>query len=321
MPAVSVDAMHDPIPGGAGAARPTVTVGVPVRNGLPLLRRALESVVAQTYAELSIVVSDNCSTDGTRELALEFAARDPRIRYVAQPRLLTVMEQFRFIVDQADTEYVLLAAHDDFRNDRYVEVLVDQLQSHPGAALAYGDLVMFSGDDDPAAIAPTVLDFDWTGRSRYRQIENMMYRKHAAIYGLLRTKFLKEFSWRETDFGSDVALLLYLRLRGEFVHAPGAVFYEWIVTKSPADRARTEANRPLSRFWLARLSLLCGSVASEAARRDGGRPRFLSTALLSYVVLRKDRLKVWLYRGSPTVLKRLWQRRRAVPARSTGPAT
>lgn len=307
--------MHDPAPGGTDAVRPTVTVGVPVRNGLPLLRRALESVVGQTYAELSIVVSDNCSTDGTRELALEFAARDPRIRYVAQPRLLTVMEQFRFIVDLADTEYLLLAAHDDFRNERYVEVLVERLRARPGAALAYGDLVMFSADDDPAAIPPAVLDFDWTGRSRYRQIESMLYRKHAAIYGLLRTRFLKEFSWRETNYGSDVALLLYLRLRGEFVHAPGAVFYEWIVAKSPADRARTEANRPLGRFWLARLCLLCGSVASEAARRDGGRPRFLSTALLSYVVLRKDRVKIWLYRGSPTVLKRLWHRRRAIPAR------
>lgn len=310
--------MADPIAVPASGARRTVTVGVPVHNGVPLLGRALRSIVDQTYSDLSIVVSDNCSTDGTGDVVRDFARRDPRIHYVAQPRPLTVMEQFRFLVDSADTDYLLLAAHDDFRNDRYVQLLVEQLDAHPAAALAYGDLVVFSEGDDPAAVPPLVLDFDWTGLSHYRQVENMLYRKHAAIYGLIRTQYLREYSWRETDFGSDVALLLYLRTRGEFVHVPGAVFYEWIVTKSAQDRARTEANRPLGRFWLARLSLLCGRAASEGARRSGGRPRTFRTALFSYVVLRTDRLRIRLYGGAPVALQRLWQRRRSPVPGYTG---
>ena len=63
-------------------AAPLVSIGVPVYNGERLLGRTLESLLAQTYTHLEIIISDNASTDSTPAIAREFADRDPRVRYV-----------------------------------------------------------------------------------------------------------------------------------------------------------------------------------------------------------------------------------------------
>src|SRR5262249_28061769 len=59
-----------------------VTVGLPVYNGARYLPSALDSLAAQTYGDLGIVISDNCSTDETEEICRAFAARDDRVRYI-----------------------------------------------------------------------------------------------------------------------------------------------------------------------------------------------------------------------------------------------
>ncbi|SMC83297.1 glycosyltransferase family 2 protein [Papillibacter cinnamivorans] len=62
--------------------KPLVSVIIPVYNTEPYLRRCLESVVAQTYDPLEIILVDNASTDGSSQICLEFAERDRRIRLI-----------------------------------------------------------------------------------------------------------------------------------------------------------------------------------------------------------------------------------------------
>src|SRR5918993_5298269 len=74
--------------GGAGYGNtnvsdtPLVSIGVPVYNGERFLARTLQSLLAQTYTNLEIIICDNASTDGTEAICREFAARDSRIRYL-----------------------------------------------------------------------------------------------------------------------------------------------------------------------------------------------------------------------------------------------
>ncbi len=63
-------------------AAPVVSFGLPVRNGAPTIAQAIESVLAQTFEDWELVISDNLSTDGTSEICASFAARDERIRHV-----------------------------------------------------------------------------------------------------------------------------------------------------------------------------------------------------------------------------------------------
>jgi glycosyltransferase involved in cell wall biosynthesis len=66
------------------AADPLVTVVIPTHDRLPLLRAAVASVAAQTYARWELVVADDGSTDGTAEAV--WAMSDPRVRVVALAR-------------------------------------------------------------------------------------------------------------------------------------------------------------------------------------------------------------------------------------------
>ena len=56
-----------------------LTIGLPVYNGERFLEQALGSILGQTFADFSLVVSDNASTDGTMEILEAHADRDDRI--------------------------------------------------------------------------------------------------------------------------------------------------------------------------------------------------------------------------------------------------
>lgn len=61
-----------------------VSVIIPVYNVAPYLRESLDSVINQTYEKLEIIIIDDGSTDGSREICEEYASRDERIRLIHQ---------------------------------------------------------------------------------------------------------------------------------------------------------------------------------------------------------------------------------------------
>jgi len=258
-----------------------VSVGLPVRDGVPHVERALANMLGQSYRPLEVVVSDNCSTDGTEAICRRVAAQDARVRYVRQPRPLTAVENFRAAFEASRGELFLWAAHDDVRSARYVEVLVEALAGRPDASLAFGELAEFPvGAGDPEAAAEPADDGavarDTTGLSpgalaRFAFTSNATCR----VYGLIRAACLRDYGWPEIEFGPDYPLLLHLAARGPIVHAPGAVFYRGrpLEPKDPASRARANSFRDVGRARRARLAWVCARTMSRAyAARGEWRP-------------------------------------------------
>src|SRR3989338_8821533 len=109
---------------------PLVSIGLPTRNRAHLLKEALESLLGQTYRNIEYIVSDNASTDGTAELLHDYAARDPRIRYIRQDTDINGMENHEFVLRKAQGEYFMWASDDDWWHPRFVETLVDVLEKN-----------------------------------------------------------------------------------------------------------------------------------------------------------------------------------------------
>ena len=100
---------------------PLVTIGIPTYNRVDsYLRQCLESAVKQTYPNIEIIVSDNCSTDNTE--AVVKGLYDSRIRYFKQKENIGPYKNFNFCLQQANGQYFLILSDDDLIDDDFIDV-------------------------------------------------------------------------------------------------------------------------------------------------------------------------------------------------------
>src|SRR5690349_16638091 len=90
--------------------KPRVSVGVPVRNGERFLVETLESLLAQTYTDFELIISDNASTDNTEAICREYAARDPRVRYYRSPQDVGLANNYNSLFARSEGDYFKWAA-------------------------------------------------------------------------------------------------------------------------------------------------------------------------------------------------------------------
>lgn len=127
-------------------AHPLVTIGIPTYNRPAGLRRTLECALAQTWPNLDIVISDNCSTNPEVEaITAEFAGRDARIRVFRQPENVGLENNFNFAYTQGRGPYFLWMSDDDEFEPGYVEACVRYLENHPDTVLCSGDARYYEG--------------------------------------------------------------------------------------------------------------------------------------------------------------------------------
>lgn len=111
--------------------RPLVSVGLPVFNGEKSLRAAIETLIAQTYPNMELIISDNCSTDATQEICNKFALQDKRIKYFRQAENIGAVGNFRFVLEQAKGKYYFWAAADDTHSPDFIDANVTFLERNP----------------------------------------------------------------------------------------------------------------------------------------------------------------------------------------------
>lgn len=101
---------------------PRVTVVIPVHNGERYLRQALDSIREQTYRDWEAVIVDDASGDASRELAEEFAQREPdRFKVVVLDRNVGVAEARNIAMAASRrSELVALLDQDDYWTEHYL---------------------------------------------------------------------------------------------------------------------------------------------------------------------------------------------------------
>lgn len=116
---------------------PRVSIGLAVYNGENYLRESLDSLLAQTFEDFELIISDNASTDKTTEICQEYAAKDARIRYYRNERNLGAAWNQNRVFELATGEYYKLAAHDDRCAPDFLKRCVEILDRHPDVVLCY----------------------------------------------------------------------------------------------------------------------------------------------------------------------------------------
>jgi glycosyltransferase involved in cell wall biosynthesis len=101
-----------------------------------LLRRAIKSVLMQTYSDFQICVYDNASDDETEEMMQKFVKIDPRIKYHRHSENIGMMENYKYAFGQIDTSFFSLLSDDDYLLPCFYETALKGFEQFPDAAFS-----------------------------------------------------------------------------------------------------------------------------------------------------------------------------------------
>jgi len=116
---------------------PKISVCVPTYNFAEFLPWAIDSVLQQTFRDFELLIIDDCSTDQSAEVILNYAARDQRIRFIANPENLGMVRNWNLCLEESRGEYIKYVFADDFlTSPEALQKLLAFFESDPSVVLA-----------------------------------------------------------------------------------------------------------------------------------------------------------------------------------------
>jgi glycosyltransferase involved in cell wall biosynthesis len=273
-----------------------VTVGVPIYNGERYLADTLRSILAQTFTNFELVLSDNASTDATQAICEDVARADPRVRYIRQPRNIGAPRNYNALVALARGRYFKWSSCNDLIEPQYLAACVPILEARPDVVLVYPRTRYF--DAGTGSVRDHVDGLDIQGDDpveRYRQCDRRLWSNNV-MNGVIRADALRSSTLHWDYISSDMELVVELALYGKFVEVPQPLFYRRTEAAARYDAARHRLYYPHQRNALGAWQSVQQMVAA------------VNRAPLSF----SDRLRLYDY-----LARRVWWRRNRLMGRST----
>jgi len=236
---------------------------MPVYNGERYLRLALDALLAQTYRDFTVVISDNASTDGTPAICREYADRDPRVRYVRQSENLGAAGNINALIELSSSPLFMWHADDDLTEPELLEACVAELDRRPDAVLAYSVALPIDADGNVVAHVPRPLDLGSADPVRRFEIclAPIPYSENVN-YALLRRDVLVRTQRHGPFAGGDRALAAELALHGPFARIDRPLFRRRLaVSRTVVETETYNTGRP-ARFGLREWRILGQNLRS-----------------------------------------------------------
>ena len=227
-----------------------LTIGLPVKNAEGTIRHVIGSLLQQSYSNFVLVISDNNSSDATADICAEFAKNDARIQFYSQPIDLGAYANFRFVYDQAKTEFFMWAAADDVRSENHFESTLGLLINNSNAAIAGSINTHTSG-------SKKFVNFSIVGdaEKRVQLFLKNANKSNGVFYGMFRRAILRDYKFPESPFlGWDWILILELLRNGDFLRSHSSTLE--LGSHGEASKCSTLRHRTKVVYFLIRINLL-----------------------------------------------------------------
>ena len=120
-------------------AEPLITVIIPTFRRPKLLRRAILSVLNQTFSAFQVCIYDDASNDTTtQKVVTELAETDSRIKYYRQEQNIGAAANFNYGLKEVNTPFFSFLSDDDLLLPHFLEVAMQSLSSNPDAMFYAG---------------------------------------------------------------------------------------------------------------------------------------------------------------------------------------
>lgn len=235
---------------------PKVSIGLFTRNGGKTIARTLDTLLAQTFPDFELIISDNVSTDDTFRICKEYAVKDSRIHYIRQEKGLSAAENQTFVLQQARGEYFMWASDDDLWAPNFIKVLLEKLQKNPEYDVAMGsyDLLWSNGNLKYKVVFNG--DLDTTKQTHEQVFKKMIFDSpiHVFIYGLYRRNFLLSIMRRFPSCSRpDRVLMCEVALSSKFYSVEPTLFFK-VRADTPLVRRGKYEGDPMLKAFAGRLA-------------------------------------------------------------------
>lgn len=118
--------------------KPLVSIVMCVYNGEKYLKEQVDSILAQTYRPIELIIADDASTDNTKKI-LDQYENNPSVRLIYREKNIGLAKNFSLATEKATGVYIAFSDQDDVWIENKIEKLVNAI---PGKHLVYSDSLL-----------------------------------------------------------------------------------------------------------------------------------------------------------------------------------
>ncbi len=241
---------------------PNLTIGLPVYNDVKYLRASIESILNQTYTNFILIISDDCSTDGSDLICKEYAQKDRRIKYIRHKKNIGISKNMQFLLNIATTTYFMWAGDDDILHPKFCETLITQLDN----SNAISAFCSFNYIDDNGKSISTTIDFDYTEKNTLKRLKKFIKNSNDIMgYGIFKRDFIKDVTFpiwwwpnKTIPLNNIFPTICFYLAKGEYLHvySSEALFSKRIKSSSNYPIGKNDALYETFAFIIRRFNLI-----------------------------------------------------------------
>jgi glycosyltransferase involved in cell wall biosynthesis len=191
---------------------------MPVYNSSATLAPAIKSMLAQSYTNFELIISDNASSDDTADICRYFASIDNRVQFHQQSHNIGGISNFNYVLSKCTGKFFMWAAGDDLRTTKFLEESV--------VALLRDNRLVASTSPNRLENNSEIIKFGLYGDrfQRFNFFLQNSYKSHGLFYSVMRIDVIRQCVWLSEEFIAwDWAVVLYIASHGEISRTQNAL--------------------------------------------------------------------------------------------------
>lgn len=280
---------------------PKVSIGLPVYNGEKYLREAIDSILAQTFTDFELIISDNASTDSTEMICREYEATDSRIRYLRNEKNIGGSNNHNRVFELSRGQYFHWFSDDDLYAPEFLAKSVKVLDEDSSISLCFSTFNVIDENGKQISANDQMIGQSPKPHERLRELASWCH-DCEANYGLIRAAILRKTDLERNYSDSDRTLLCEIGLYGKFHIFPEPLFSR---REHPGRSARQVPGFLEKMSW----------YYPELEGKEKSRPFFIHwkqffhylTIISRSPLTPRERLNCYFYMGQWVLMHRRWE--------------
>jgi glycosyltransferase involved in cell wall biosynthesis len=205
-------------------SHPRIVIGLPVYNGENYLKKAIESILSQSFGDFQLFIGDNASTDATEFICLEYARQDSRIKYHRHVENIGAAPNFNFLFQPKNAPYFKWAAHDDILEPDYLRQCIELLDRDSSIVIAHSPAFEIDRNDRKVRTYDAI-NLSLNAERPRDRFWRLLWTEHfTEVFGVVRSEIVAKTKLHGSYVGSDRNFLAEILLQGNMGYAAERLF-------------------------------------------------------------------------------------------------